>query len=689
MNSRRSSLMFVVAVVLCVAFLAGIAAASGADLPKRLDRVNKATRGSLDEDYTELRYLKTTDYGQTWTTFQQAGNVGTFSPSTSQLPDFTAVVTNGNELCYVVTCNDAENPGVYSFTGPTYDPVLIMATGSISWSTGFTGRGHTDIGKLPNGDLIAIMWGLDNGTTNTFWAAKSTNNGASWSTWVIATEPTLPPGSGADADLNLFPHISKMNASDFFFVMFQKTGTSGYDQYVMRVSTAGGAVGTVVSLNSYSGTYVSYYGGNCQPIAFDPNYSTGGAQGALFACFRSSDLSGTSVYYSFDKGLTFSSQSVPGAQRYPNMTVNPATSTPWVFSNGGVPGGPGEHCAWHAYDEFGYGGNAWSDRINFACTPFDGGDFWLMYMNEGYWWDADRGVACLNLWGNFTPDGINATYTADGGETWAEDVAIYHYETDGIDAGTVLNAALVGGTGGVAYIVTCGMAGLTDVTAPTVSGQTLDPSTPPDQPGPWVVKAYIDDNIQVDGPDWVRLDYMYNPLDEGEYYGLWGSEGGGADSCQGCDGNERLAGWYYFTLPTQHADGYTWQNGDTVWFMVNATDPPGNQTFGPEQAIVVGSEFLGVSDPVTSASDFRLLGNYPNPFNPSTYIQFQIPADLRVTMKVYNTLGQEVASLLDNHMLARGLHRVSFDGSTLASGVYIYTLEAGSFTASAKMVLLK
>jgi len=673
----RSVLWLTVALVLLVNAWA-IGASS--DLVMNQNRVFKGNR-SLDEDYTELRYMKTTDYGQTWTSIQQAGNVGAFAPTTSGLGDFSAICLTNNELCYAVYLPNVATPGVYAFAGPAFDPVLIAAEGDNDFAWG--GRNHggwTDIGKTPNGDLYVVIWGQNASAANTLWGSKSTDGGHTWSALqVLLTSPQITN----DDELNA--HISDMNSADYCFVVFETLTTEGRPQNVLRWPTSGGAasVTNTGGLAPASANQPSYYIGGCKPIAYDSQHN------ALYCCSRNVDASGTGVYYSDNAGVSFSVISVPGAQRYPSMTVNPATSTPWVFSNFGVPGGPGEHCAWYSLDEFGYGGNAWTDPAAFACIPFDGGDFWLLYVNQGYWWDADRGVASLNQWGSFTPDGIRATYTADGGATWADDMALYHYETDGLDAGSVENAELVGGTGGVAYIVTCGMVGITDVTEPTVSGQTLDPSTPPDQPGPWVVKAYLDDNIQVDGPDWVRLDYMYNPLDDGEYYGEWGSEGGGADSCQGCEGNERLAGWYYFTLPGQHRDGYTWQTGDTVWFYGWATDPPGNSGYGPEQAIVVGSEFLGVNDPVVTASDFRLLGNYPNPFNPSTYIQFQIPADLRVTMKVYNTLGQEVASLLDNHMLARGLHRVNFDGSALASGVYIYTLEAGSFTASAKMVLLK
>lgn len=88
------------------------------------------------------------------------------------------------------------------------------------------------------------------------------------------------------------------------------------------------------------------------------------------------------------------------------------------------------------------------------------------------------------------------------------------------------------------------------------------------------------------------------------------------------------------------------------------------------------------------AKEFALSQNYPNPFNPTTYISFSIPEANHVMLKVYNILGQEVATLVNKEMAA-GPYKVNFDASQLASGVYIYTISAGDFSASKKMMLLK
>ena len=87
-------------------------------------------------------------------------------------------------------------------------------------------------------------------------------------------------------------------------------------------------------------------------------------------------------------------------------------------------------------------------------------------------------------------------------------------------------------------------------------------------------------------------------------------------------------------------------------------------------------------------NQFTLEQNYPNPFNPNTTISFQLSAISNVTLKVYDILGNEITTLVDKRLNA-GKHKVEFDASKLASGVYIYNLTAGSYTDSKKMLLLK
>jgi hypothetical protein len=102
-----------------------------------------------------------------------------------------------------------------------------------------------------------------------------------------------------------------------------------------------------------------------------------------------------------------------------------------------------------------------------------------------------------------------------------------------------------------------------------------------------------------------------------------------------------------------------------------------------------GQPFLNVrQDEMGLPIAFALEQNYPNPFNPSTSIKYSIPVGGMVTLKIFNILGQEVATLV-NESLEAGSYTASFNASALSSGVYLYKIESGSFTSVKKMMLLK
>ena len=94
------------------------------------------------------------------------------------------------------------------------------------------------------------------------------------------------------------------------------------------------------------------------------------------------------------------------------------------------------------------------------------------------------------------------------------------------------------------------------------------------------------------------------------------------------------------------------------------------------------------SQSVSAPTSFSLSQNYPNPFNPSTMIRYELPRSSRVSLKVYNTLGQEVAGLVNDTRPA-GVFTVQFDARRLASGVYYYRLLAGDFVSTKGMMILK
>jgi hypothetical protein len=150
---------------------------------------------------------------------------------------------------------------------------------------------------------------------------------------------------------------------------------------------------------------------------------------------------------------------------------------------------------------------------------------------------------------------------------------------------------------------------------------------------------------------------------------------------------ERQSGWYYFTMPEA---GITWHTGDSIYFYCDGNDLSGNYGRDNDHILIVGVEWLDISTPAHGTPrDFKLYGNFPNPFNPSTEIRFDLPADSRVDLIVYNSLGQAVRTVLDNERMGAGTHQIYFDAAALPSGLYFYRLSAGGAAQTAKMVLMK
>ena len=88
------------------------------------------------------------------------------------------------------------------------------------------------------------------------------------------------------------------------------------------------------------------------------------------------------------------------------------------------------------------------------------------------------------------------------------------------------------------------------------------------------------------------------------------------------------------------------------------------------------------------SNTYELSSNYPNPFNPSTIIKYQIPQKSEVTIKIFSLLGQEVEILVNEEKDA-GIYEVDFNAEDLPSGVYFYQLKAGSYVETKKMILLR
>lgn len=172
-------------------------------------------------------------------------------------------------------------------------------------------------------------------------------------------------------------------------------------------------------------------------------------------------------------------------------------------------------------------------------------------------------------------------------------------------------------------------------------------------------------------------------------------------------------GRYYETDSLKPNQGYWVKAIETGQIILKAGTLKFAKTTGQNIVIVPTAELpppppesktLGIDEPVALPTEFTLEQNYPNPFNPSTTIKYEIPkqvwddklarhaefssASSWITLKVYNLLGQEVATLV-NEMKAAGKYTVSFNGSNLTSGIYFYRLQTGGYNETKKMLLLK
>jgi hypothetical protein len=191
----------------------------------------------------------------------------------------------------------------------------------------------------------------------------------------------------------------------------------------------------------------------------------------------------------------------------------------------------------------------------------------------------------------------------------------------------------------------------------------------------WTSVQYLP-SIAVDGSDFVHITYKKFPVHGGELY--YGNNIGGDFTFTTYD--QMGSGWYpgsrYFVLGNSSSIFFTfydWISGDTdIFFLSGSWHTVGTEE---EQIINIPTRYI-------------LYQNYPNPFNPTTTIKYQIPELSFITLKVYDVLGDEVITLV-NEEKPIGSYEVEFYGIGIVSGVYLYRIQAGSFVETKKMVLMK
>ncbi len=144
--------------------------------------------------------------------------------------------------------------------------------------------------------------------------------------------------------------------------------------------------------------------------------------------------------------------------------------------------------------------------------------------------------------------------------------------------------------------------------------------------------------------------------------------------------------WVSLDIPLSEFTGLTTRNNIAQYILVG--QPTGLTTVYIDNFYFYNST-SGIKEiDGNIPSDFSLEQNYPNPFNPSTKINFSLPEASNVTLKIYNALGQEITTLVNQFMNA-GKYEVSYDAAELPTGIYLYSLSAGNFNSVKKMLLIK
>jgi len=130
----------------------------------------------------------------------------------------------------------------------------------------------------------------------------------------------------------------------------------------------------------------------------------------------------------------------------------------------------------------------------------------------------------------------------------------------------------------------------------------------------------------------------------------------------------------------------TFASGHTIGFF-DSSQSWGTTSDYPIK-LIIERDLTGIGEENSTINDYALYQNYPNPFNPATTIEFYLPHSSFVTLKVFDSIGKEVASLI-NESKSIGHHKIQFDASNLSSGIYFYELKANDFVSTKKLLLVK
>lgn len=187
--------------------------------------------------------------------------------------------------------------------------------------------------------------------------------------------------------------------------------------------------------------------------------------------------------------------------------------------------------------------------------------------------------------------------------------------------------------------------------------------------------------------------YQFSPFEDTEvlYIAAWFSEGGQLVGAGGIDIGTPTSTYTAFSFPIEYIRDNVVPDSAYIWMGIVDTSVTGSTqaagyAYVDELTLGPPTEVEEIYSNIPESFDIKQ--NYPNPFNPSTNIEYTIPEATLVQLKVYDVLGNEVAELVNEEQSA-GTYRADFFAENLASGLYIAKLQAGNYSKTIKMTLLK
>ncbi len=348
------------------------------------------------------------------------------------------------------------------------------------------------------------------------------------------------------------------------------------------------------------------------------------------------------VWKSTDKGISWTSASVGLPNGRPKLIIDP---------NSGSPGNRTLYCA---------------SFHNGIYKSTNSGDTWAQ-INSGLGTDAST------VWEiTIDPNNSNILYagtnamgaggalykSSDAGNNWNKLSSFPTFDIFVIKIDKSTGNIFVGATDNYDYNSDGGLFKSSD------EGNTWTKIFDNSRPADVEIDPGNPNNIYVMAPAWFLFNSTFQP-------GIFFSSDGGSSWANITDNLGHLAGKFIKLNPHNPNQLFLGSDGGDVWVRDNVTS-------------------VTINDVIPT--DFSLLQNYPNPFNPSTTISYQIPYQSKVTLKIYDVLGREAKTLVNEEQPA-GNYKVNFDASRLASGVYFYRITAtggaSSFVQTKKMILMK